>query len=234
MRAGMKWIVGGVVALAVLVSAGTYVYVHYVEGPAPARLTLDSSTSSTMAGGATVASSADPSGVSGAWRPTSDSTVGYRVKEVLFGQDNTAVGRTNKVTGSMTIDGTTVKTVDLTVDMSSVASDQARRDNQFKGRIMDTSTYPTSTFKLTQPINLSNVADGSTVSANAVGQLTLRGTTETVTIPIKAKRNGSKIEVNGILPVTFADWKIPSPSFGPVTTEDHGELELLVVFERAG
>jgi polyisoprenoid-binding protein YceI len=233
----MKWIVGGLVALAVAISGGTYAFIHFVEGPAPARLTLGSSPTTTTAGsagGATVASSSDPSGVSGSWRPTSDSTVGYRVKEVLFGQDNTAVGRTNKVTGTMTIDGTAVSAVTLTVDMNSVASDQARRDNQFKGRIMDTSTYPMATFKLTQPINLANVADGSTVNANAVGQLTLRGTTKTVTIPVKAKRNGSKLEVNGTLPVTFADWSIPSPSFGPVTTEDHGELELLVVFERAG
>jgi hypothetical protein len=33
--------------------------------------------------------------------------------------------------------------------------------------------------------------------------------------------------------VTFADYGIPEPSFGPATVEDHGEVELLVVFTRA-
>src|SRR5581483_70256 len=96
-------------------------------------------------------------GVSGTWKPTADSQVGYRVNEVLFGQNNTAVGRTNKVTGSMTIAGSTVQSVDLTVDMTSVSSDQARRDGQFRGRIMDVQSFPNATFKLTQPIQLPTV-----------------------------------------------------------------------------
>ncbi len=37
------------------------------------------------------------------------SVVGYRVKEVLFGQDNIAVGRTSTITGQLKINGTTVK-----------------------------------------------------------------------------------------------------------------------------
>jgi hypothetical protein len=32
--------------------------------------------------------------------------------------------------------------------------------------------------------------------------------------------------------VTFADYAIPNPSFGPVTTEGHGEIEFLLAFTR--
>jgi hypothetical protein len=32
--------------------------------------------------------------------------------------------------------------------------------------------------------------------------------------------------------VTFADYGIASPSFGPVTTEDSGEIEFLLAFTR--
>lgn len=47
-----------------------------------------------------------------------------------------------------------------------------------------------------------------------------------------ARRNGATIEVTGSLTVVFDEWGIPNPSTGPVSTEDHGELELLLVFGR--
>ena len=51
-----------------------------------------------------------------------------------------------------------------------------------------------------------------------------------MSFPLKARRNGANIEVNGTIPITFAEWNIPNPSFGPAETEDHGELEFLLVF----
>ena len=51
---------------------------------------------------------------------TDSSQVGYRVQEVLFGVDTTAVGRTNQVQGTLTIDGTQVTGVDFTVDVASI------------------------------------------------------------------------------------------------------------------
>lgn len=36
--------------------------------------------------------------------------------------------------------------------------------------------------------------------------------------------------MNGTIPVKFADYKIDNPSGGPVTTEDHGVVEFLLVF----
>src|SRR5439155_3435077 len=130
-----------------------FVYIHFIEGKAPAPLTIDTSspssdpTSTTAAGGS----------VDGTWTIASGSQVGYRVAEVLFGQSHTAVGRTSAITGSVTIAGTTVPSAGFTVDMTTVASDQNRRDRQFQGRIMETSTFTTATFKLTQPIVLGSL-----------------------------------------------------------------------------
>jgi len=98
---------------------------------------------------------------------------------------------------------------------------------------MYVSSFPTATCMLTKPISLSTLpADKTTITVPATGDLTLRGTTKPVTVDLKTQRNGGHIEVNGTIPITFAEWGIPSPSFGPVTTQDHGELELLVVFAR--
>lgn len=228
------WIVGGIVlALVVLVTAGTYVYIHYIEdeGPPPLSLTDPAATAGSQPstpGDAT----APPSGpIAGTWKATTGSQAGYRVQEILFGQSAEAVGRTDKVSGSMTIDATTVTAVTVSVDMASVTSDQGRRDNQFRGRIMDTATYPTATFALTEPIPLPTVPGDSTpVNVKATGDLTLHGVTRQVQADLAARRNGPNIEVSGSIPITFADYSIPNPSFGPAKTEDHGELELLVVF----
>ena len=224
------WLLTGVLVLAAGVVGGPFVYIHFIERKAPAPLSLSKPTASATA---TVSNTSDNTGVSGTWTVTSGSAVGYRVQEVLFGQSNTAAGRTSAVTGSITIDGKTVSAATVTVDMTTVSSDQQRRDNQFNGRIMDTASYPTATFKLSSPIVLSSIpAIGVQGSTQATGVLTMHGTSKTVTFTIKGQRTSSGIQVTGQIPITFADWNIPNPSFGPVTTDDHGILEFLLVLTR--
>ena len=127
-----------------------------------------------------------------------------------------------------------VSAVDLTVDMASVSSDRSQRDGQFRGRIMDVSTYPTATFKLSSPIKLPSVpSDNTVVNVNATGELTLHGTTKTVTVAIKAQRSGASVNVNGSIPIHFPDYNIDNPSGGPASVGDDGELEFLVVFAKS-
>jgi len=234
----LKWIIALPIAVLVLVTAGTWTYTHVLSSDAPARLTLKGTvtdnipgtTATTGAGGSTAA----PASFDGTWTATSGSQAGYRVKEVLFGQSTEAVGRTSNVDGALTISGAKVTTADISVDLASVTSDRSQRDNQFRGRIMNVTQYPTATFKLTQPIDLGTLpADGVTVTAPATGVLTLHGTTKTVTTTIAAKRTGGTIQVNGTIPVVFADYGIPNPTFGPASTDDHGVIEFLVAFTKS-
>jgi len=232
MSKAWKWALGVVVGVAIAIPVGTYAFIHFIEGDAPAKLTLDSSGSTQGAGTATTAPAAGLR-TTGNWRPTGESVVGYRIKETLFGQSAEAAGRTNAVAGSMAIEGASVASVDLVVDMKTVKSDRSQRDGQFQGRIMNTAKFPTATFKLTQPLMLSSVpTDDSVVSAQATGDLTLHGTTNKVTFDLKSQRAGANIKVNGTIPIVFADYQISNPSGGPATTEDHGVLEFLVVFAR--
>jgi polyisoprenoid-binding protein YceI len=227
------WLVIGLpVALVVLVVGGTFVYIHFIEADPPPRLTLSSDPSTTGSDPSATAS-APAGGVDGTWNATNASVVGYRVKEVLFGQDNEAAGRTNAVTGDITIAGTTVNTAKFTVDMTKVTSDQGQRDGQFRGRIMQTSQFPTSTFELTQPIQLASIpANLQEISVTATGKLTLHGVTKDVAVDLKARLNGSHLEVNGTIPVTFSDYNISNPSGGPAQVGDNGEIEFLLVFQK--
>ncbi len=218
------------IALVVLVLGGTWLYLNVVQGDAPAELAL-TGTPGSPAPSAPAGSAA----AAGEWTVAEGTQAGYRVQEVLFGQETTAVGRTSEVTGGLTLAGTTVPRAEFTVDMASVQSDQSRRDGQYRDRIMATGQFPTSRFRLTGLIELRTLpADGATVTAQATGDLTLRGVTKPVTFEVKARRSGDRMEVNGSIPIVFDEWGIPSPSFGPAQVEDRGALEFLLVLAPSG
>jgi polyisoprenoid-binding protein YceI len=219
-----RWLIGGVVVVAVLVVGGPFVYIHFIEGPAPAKLSLSTPTTPQV-----TTSSGTRAPLAGTWKVGTGSTAGYRIQETLFGQHSTAVGRTDAVTGTMTIVGTNVTRGSFTVDMTSITSDRGIRDSQFQGRIMETSSYPTATFVLTTPIALQPVPhDGIIKNYEATGNLTLHGTTRTVTIPLTAQRVGNVLEVQGILTVTFSDYHINNPSGGPASVGNAGQMEFLL------
>jgi polyisoprenoid-binding protein YceI len=241
----VRWVLAGVVAVAVVVVGVPFVYIHFIEGspPAPLHLAAETPTSTTtVADGTSSSSSSTPTGASGTgavsvdgvWNVTSGSQAGYRIQETLFGQSNTAVGRTSAVTGSMTISGTTVERGSFSVDLTKVTSDQSQRDHQFQGRIMDTASFPTATFTLTRPVRLGSLpSDGVEITETVTGNLTMHGVTRPVTFQVTARRSGSTIQAVGSIPITFADWNISNPSGGPATTEDHGILEFLINFTHS-
>jgi polyisoprenoid-binding protein YceI len=161
------------------------------------------------------------------------SFAGYRVQEQLVGVGgHTAVGRTPKVTGSMSIAGTVVSNVQITVDMTALASDDSHRDEQLVRQAIETNSFPTSTFKTTAPIDLGALpAEGVVINANATGELTLHGVTKSVTIPLQATRRGGIIAVAGSIPILFSDYNIQKPnSFSILSVDDHGTMELHLLF----
>jgi polyisoprenoid-binding protein YceI len=247
LRRGRTWLIGIPIAVFLVAVVAPYVYIHFIEGPPPAKLTLNdatvtSTTSTTTSGGVTATSDASFAGsssagssgsIAGAWKVTSGSQAGYRVQETLFGQGNTAVGRTTHVSGTMTIAGTTVSAANVVVDMTTVSSDRSQRDDQFRNRIMSTDQFPSATFKLTRPIDLGTLpADGQQKTYSAIGDLTLRGVTKSVTVSLIAERKSGEILVNSDIKVSFDDFNIPDASGGPASVGRTGDIELLVAFAR--
>ena len=235
-RHWLRWLLIAIGGLVVLAAAGPFVYIHFFNStPAALSLSPGNATTSTQAGtGAGTSGSTSTGPVAGSWTVGSGSIVGYRVNEVLLGQNATAVGRTSDVTGHLTIAGSTVTAAAFTVPMATVHSDKSQRDAQFDGRIMDVSQYPTGTFTLTSPIDLAPLpAVGVIKDYTAHGRLTLHGTTRAVTFTLTAELKGGHIEVAGDIPVLFSDYNIQNPSFaGFVTTQDHGLLEFLLILSR--
>jgi polyisoprenoid-binding protein YceI len=233
-RRWLWWLAGTAAAVVVLAVGGTFVFFHVISGPTPAPLSLKPSPGSGSTASPATAGDSAATSVGGTWKITAGSVVGYRVKEILFGQNHTAVGRTSAITGHLTISGTTVTAAGFTVQMATIKSDESERDVQFRGRIMDTAAYPTGTLTLTKPIALGTLpAAGVVKGYTAVADLTLHGQTRPVTFPLSAERTPSEIEVSGSIPILFSNWDIPNPSFtGFVTTQNHGVLEFLLKFAR--
>ncbi len=225
------WLSASLVAAVVAVVGGTFIYIHFISGKAPAPFSLPAKKSGAAPSSSSPGSPATASSLTGTWKVAAGSQAGYRVKEVLFGQNNIAAGRTNAITGHLTVNGTHVTAGTFTVQMATIKSDQSQRDGQFQGRIMNTSQFPTATFELTSPIVLASIPDNLVeVTVQVSGKLTLHGTTKDVTFPLKARRNGAQLEVNGTIPITFSDYNINNPSGGPASVGNTGQLEFVLQF----
>jgi len=236
-RRNLLIVVAGLFVLAAI-AAGGYGLWYILIGPAePAAVGAP-----VIPAGASVPA---PASLDGSWQvngslgnmaDASSSWVGYRVQEQLVGVGgHTAVGRTPKVSGSMTLTGSTVDNVQITADLTALASDDSHRDAQLRRQAIETDTYPTATFKTTQPVDLGSLpAEGKSVTVNATGALTLHGVTRTVQIALQVQRQGGIIAVAGSVPIVFADYGFQGPSaFSVVSVDDHGTMELHLLFTHA-
>ena len=207
--------------------------------PTGAPETAGPSAAATAAAPGSSRTAAVEGGISGTWTvdPSvgsfddfSGSFVGYRVKETLASIGATeAVGRTPDVTGSMTVDGSTITAAEFTRRPHRPPERQRspRRPAPAPGARDRASSRPRR-FTLTAPVDLgSEPAEGATVEATATGDLTLHGVTKAVEIPLQARLQGGVVTVAGALPIVFADYGIAKPeSMVVLSVEDGGTLEV--------
>ena len=218
---------GVLVVLAALGFLATRIYASMQTGddvPAPA------------VGSSAPAATADVADLDGDWTVAGGSEAGYRVDEVLSGQDVTVVGRTEEVTGSGTVADGELTAATVEVDLASITTDESARDGQFQG-ILDTRTFPTATFQLTDPVDVAAVADGETVTVDAPGSMTIKDVTRDVTAGLEIRLVGGDggdvvAELAATVPVTFADYGVEAPDLGFVTVEDTGFVEAELTLSR--
>ena len=164
------------------------------------------------------------------------SFAGFRVDEELATIGAfTAVGRTGDVSGTLEIADEHVTAVEITVDLTTLQTDDRRRDGAVQ-RALGTSQHPEATFSLTEELHISGAVEfGEPVSLAASGDLTVNGITQPVVIDIEAQLVGNLIAVVGSVEITFADFDVTVPQVPIVlSAEDHGIMEFLLLFRMAG
>jgi len=237
--------VGGI-ALYSTFLAGDNVSQLGLDTPAPSAAAASSATvTAPTASPAAAAPTSGPGGAAGTGELAGTWTVasgvaGYRVRETFLQQnaETDAVGRTENVTGTLTISGTpgalSLAGAALTVDMTTLRSDRDRRDEQLRGRAIESDRFPTSTFDLATPVALpANLLAGD-VTLDLAGKLTLHGVVKDVTIAAQARLEADgTVVVAGSLPIRFADFGIEAPNVaGIIAVQDNGAMEFRVVFAK--
>ena len=140
-----------------------------------------------------------------------------------------AVGRTGEVTGTAEVEDDRITSADLEADMTTLVSDESRRDDALRERGIETGRFPDAQFSLTEPVDLTR--RNQTVR----GELTLHGETQPIAVKVGAQRLGDAIELAGSAPIAFADFGIEPPSVaGVVTVEDKGTLEFKLRLRPSG
>ena len=212
----------GVVVLAV----GAFALAYFVFFPtsSPDEFSLsDSEAAATATATASATAAADGAAK---WTVGEGSEAGYRVREKLafLPAKNDAVGRTSDITGQAEStgdgDALTFTSASFEIDLTTLTSDQDRRDQRIREIGVESDRFPTATFKLTEPLEL----DASKV--DATGDLTLHGVTKNVTIPLQVRVSGATAEAVGKLTFGWGDFGMTAPSVaGFVSVEDDATME---------
>jgi polyisoprenoid-binding protein YceI len=241
------------VAAVAVVLGGFLVFQQFLAGDNVAALTLpptatsdpsdtasDPSSTAVSSDGSTggTASAAD---LAGTWSIADGSVVGYRVREQLGGVSalTDAVGRTSAVTGTATLeasgDGLIVTAASFEADLTQLESDDGRRDNRIRSIGLESNTFPTAMFVLSEAIDVpADALTGATVDVTLTGDLTIHGVTKRVSITGQAQLNGDRVEIVGTLTFPFSDFGMTPPDVaGFVQVEDDATLEVLISLAQA-
>ena len=230
----IKWLVLGLVVVIGLAFAGWWFVLKSDPEPRAAIELTPTTTPATVAG-------QTGSALDGPWTVSpgdSRNFVGYRVTEKLIANisETEATGRTDHVTASMKIDGTTVSDVTVAADLTTLQSDNSFRDGRIKGEGLESTKFPEAKFVLTKPIALTTQpAIGDTIKVEATGDFTLHGVTKSVTIELQGRYDGKNVQVVGSLPIAFSDYGIAAPTAPAVASvDDNGEMEMQLFFVKQG
>jgi polyisoprenoid-binding protein YceI len=163
----------------------------------------------------------------------------FRVKEQLAGYDlpNDAVGTTETVTGSLVLapDGTFDRAQSkLTVDLTTLKSDQSMRDNYLRGRTLEVEKFPAAEFvpRRVQGLALPLPTSGK-ATFQLVGDMTVHGVTKELTWTVDGVLAADRVTGRATTVFPFDTFGLAIPKLARLlSVEDKIQLELDIVLSR--
>jgi polyisoprenoid-binding protein YceI len=168
-----------------------------------------------------------------------ESTASYVAMEELASVGaNEFVGTTNAIIGSILFDGegNPLPCSNFAVDMRTLVTDENRRDNYLRENTLESDAYPFAIFIVSAVEGLDGpIADGETVTATLVGDLTLHGVTKTVSWDAEITRDGDTLSGTASHTFMIEDYEMEKPIVGPVVSiEDEVTLTIEVTASIEG
>ena len=244
---GKLLIAAPIVAVLLLAAAGAGWYflirsdASPLTDPLPIPSSLLSTTPAATIATGTTGATATASYNGQAFKIVSDqSEADYYVGETLasLGVPSTANGKTKAITGTfhLTGDGTaldTTQTSQLTVDLTTLKSDQSRRDARAQNAL-ETSRFPTATFTVESVTGYDpSIPAGQQQTLQLTGTLDIHGVQKKVTWELKITRQANVISALATLDFKFSDFGVTPPSLGGfVSVQDHGTLQAQIIAQQ--
>lgn len=194
--------------------------------------------------GSAAATAATSPSATGPWTFTVDasSKTTVRVREVLASirAPGDAVLTATGMSGSFTLerDGSFSATSKITADLTTLVSDERRRDAFIKDETLETRRFPTAEFVPTKVTGLTlPLPAGGEMTFTLSGRMTIHGTTKDVSFSVKATRSGALLTATATADPAFrfADFGLRKPLVASVLSiEDDIRLEVSLVVNEGG
>lgn len=168
------------------------------------------------------------------------SSAKYVVREKLAALpvSSDAVGTTSDITGDLYLTPSglaTGQTSAFKVDLRTLKTDEALRDRFVRDMTLQAGRFPFAEFTVTSITPFpANYVEGTEVSVNITGNMTIHGVTKPLTFTSKARRAGGSL--TGIADVDFkmSDFNITPPDVRLAKSEDGVHLQIVIVAKLLG
>lgn len=161
------------------------------------------------------------------------SSVGFTFFEILPAEEKVTSGSTQDVDGEVQIAQGAITAAEVTVDMNTVTTDNDRRDVNVRRSIFDTEEFPSATFSVTEPADISQLPeDGTAGTVTLTGDLTIHGQTNHISHEFEALRSGERIIVAGDVPINRLDYGVETPEFVAAKIAEDGEINIRLNLEK--
>ncbi len=170
-----------------------------------------------------------------------ESRVTYRVAETLINEGNrfnVAVGVTNTIRGEVVIsraDPRQSRVGVISVDISRLQSDSARRDNAIRGRWLESARFPTAEFTPTAIEGLpATYEEGKELRLEITGHLKVRDVTRPTTFVTTLALSGATLSGVATAKILMTDFGFQPPSIlGILRAENEVNLEFRFIARPA-
>ena len=166
------------------------------------------------------------------------SKASYQAREKFVNRDlpNEAVGTTSVIKGELVLGEKGLQPSTVTVDLSTLKSDESRRDNYIKTRTLQTDRYPLAEFTISgsNPAPLS-FSPGQETRFQVAGTMKIHGVEKPFTWDVTGTRQGTALVWKATAAFKLTDFQLTPPDIASMLkVEDSMKLAVELTAQPAG